>query len=87
MTTERKCKACGIEKPLYLFKQYAPGKHRKTCRECMAADQRKYQQRYAEKKRLLGGTPDTNARFAALEAQVQTILAILDKHDYNTTET
>lgn len=89
MIYERKCKTCDEVKPMAYFNQYAPGKHRYTCKACQMTDQRKYQKRYDEKKRLkklIEAAPDTNARFAALEEQVRTILAILDKHGYNTTE-
>lgn len=86
MIYERKCKTCDTEKPIGCFHQYAPGKHRHICKECKAADQRKYQKRYDEKKRLAGGTPDTNARVTALEEQMQSLLAFAKLHGYNTTE-
>lgn len=98
MTYERKCKTCDEVKPMAYFNQYAPGKHRYTCKACQTTDQRKYQKRYDEKKRLkklaasavgvnLDGASDMRAEIDALKAQMQTILAILDKHGYNTTET
>ena len=90
MIFERECKTCDVAKPVGDFHQYAPGKHRHTCKACMAADQRKYQKRYDEKKRLkklIEAAPSVQAQIDALKDQVRTILAILDKHGYNTTET
>ena len=90
MTYERKCKTCDEVKPMAYFNQYAPGKHRYTCKACQMTDQRKYQKRYDEKKRLkklMETTPDSNARIAALEEQVQSLLAFAKLHGYNTTET
>jgi transposase-like protein len=90
MTDVRICKRCDEQKPIGLFKEYAPGKHRYTCKACQETDQRKYQKRYDEKKRLkkiYEGAPSMRQEIDALKAQMQTLLAMLDSHGYNTTET
>jgi transposase-like protein len=90
MSHERICKRCDEQKPIGLFKEYAPGKHRYTCKACQETDQRKYQKRYEEKKRmkkLVEGTPTMRSEIDALKAQVQSLLAFASLHGYNTTET
>jgi transposase-like protein len=87
---ERNCKTCDEVKPLGQFNQYAPGKYRYVCKACQMTNQRKYQKRYDEKKRLkklVEGTPTMQQRLDALEAQVQSLLAFASLHGYNTTET
>lgn len=90
MIFERECKTCDVAKPVGDFHQYAPGKHRHTCKACMAADQRKYQKRYDEKKRLkkiIEAAPSVQAQIDAINIRLDAMLAILSSHGYNTTET
>lgn len=90
MTHTRECKKCEERKPLGYFKEYAPGKHRYTCKACQEVDQRKYQKRYDEKKRLkksIEGTPSMRSEIDALKEQMQSLLAFAKLHGYNTTET
>ena len=90
MIYERNCKTCDEVKPLGHFNQYAPGKYRYVCKACQMTNQRKYQKRYDEKKRLkklIEAAPDTQTQIDAINIKLNAILAILESHGYNTTET
>lgn len=51
MRTMRRCEKCFTDKWLDAFREYAPGKHRYTCKACENVKQKEYQKRYDEKKR------------------------------------
>lgn len=99
MTTTRNCNTCSQEKTLGEYRAIKGHINRK-CRECEKGANREYmrayrKQRTAERraKRLAEsvanpvGRPSIQQEIDALKEQVRTILAILDKHGYNTTET
>ena len=99
MTDARTCKECKAEKPIDEFRVIHNTVLRK-CRECEQEYGRKYMRAYRKQraadrraKRLAEsvanpvGRPSIQQEIDALKAQMQTILAILDKHGYNTTET
>lgn len=77
-----KCRECTLEANRVFMRGY---------RKKRTAERRA--QRLADAAQTYGaeakptGRPSYQQRIDALEAQVQTILAILDKHGYNTTET
>lgn len=80
MKTMRMCEKCQTNKWLDNFREYAPGKHRYTCRTCENEKQKVYQKRYDEKKRdkaRIDKLAAENQAIAALEKRVERLERLL----------
>jgi hypothetical protein len=97
--TARECRTCKVEKPLDAYRVIRNNPLRQ-CRECDLEQNRNYmrayrKQRTAEKRaqRLETlaanpvGRPSIQQEIDAINIKVDAILAILESHGYNTTET
>ena len=77
-----KCKKCGEERWSSQFREYAPGKHRRTCRTCENEKQADYQRAYALRKRERAAASAAVAKddpIATLAKQVAALTASLSE--------
>lgn len=76
MKSMRRCEKCFTDKWIDNFREYAPGKHRYTCRACENEKQKVYQRRYDQKKReqeRLDKLALKDNAIVALTAEVETL--------------